>query len=38
MGHNLDLKLKVLVVVDFGTRRKIIRNILKKIGFENILD
>ncbi len=31
-----DYKMKILVVDDFATMRRIIRNILKQIGFENI--
>lgn len=31
-----DIKLKVLVVDDFPTMRRIIKNLLKQIGFENI--
>ena len=31
-----DTKMKILVVDDFSTMRRIIRNILKQIGFENI--
>lgn len=33
---NLDLKMKVLVVDDFSTMRRIVKNLLKQIGFENI--
>lgn len=32
----LDLNMKVLVVDDFATMRRILRNILKQIGFANI--
>ncbi len=32
----LDLKIKVLVVDDFSTMRRIIKNILKQIGYINI--
>jgi two-component system chemotaxis response regulator CheY len=32
----MDLKMKVLVVDDFATMRRILRNILKQIGFTNI--
>ncbi len=32
----LDLNMKVLVVDDFATMRRILRNILKQIGFTNI--
>lgn len=32
----LDLKIKILVVDDFSTMRRIIKNILKQIGYINI--
>ena len=32
----LDLKMKILVVDDFSTMRRIVKNILKQIGFANI--
>jgi two-component system chemotaxis response regulator CheY len=32
----LDYKMKVLVVDDFSTMRRIVKNVLKQIGFENI--
>ncbi|MBU0986944.1 MAG: chemotaxis response regulator CheY [Proteobacteria bacterium] len=32
----MDLNMKVLVVDDFATMRRILRNILKQIGFTNI--
>ena len=32
----MDLSLKILIVDDFATMRKILTNILKKIGFTNI--
>jgi len=32
----MDLNMKVLVVDDFATMRRILRNILKQIGFSNI--
>ena len=32
----MDLNMKVLVVDDFATMRRILRNILKQIGFKNI--
>jgi len=32
----MDLNMKVLIVDDFATMRKILRNILKQIGFTNI--
>jgi two-component system chemotaxis response regulator CheY len=31
-----DLKLKILVVDDFSTMRRIVKNVLKQLGFENI--
>jgi two-component system chemotaxis response regulator CheY len=34
----MDLKMKVLVVDDFATMRRIVKNILKQIGFTNILE
>lgn len=36
MEKNIDYGIKVLVVDDFATMRKIVRNILKQIGFEDI--
>jgi len=36
MEKSIDYGMKVLVVDDFATMRKIVRNILKQIGFENI--
>ncbi|MFW6127092.1 MAG: response regulator [Thermodesulfobacteriota bacterium] len=38
MEKSIDLGMKVLVVDDFATMRKIVRNILKQIGFEDILE
>jgi two-component system chemotaxis response regulator CheY len=34
----IDFSIKVLVVDDFATMRKIVRNVLKQIGFDNILE
>ncbi|MCS7150215.1 MAG: chemotaxis response regulator CheY [Caldimicrobium sp.] len=34
----LDLNIKILVVDDFSTMRKIIRNILSQLGFKNIIE
>ena len=34
----LDKKMKVLVVDDFATMRRIVKNILRQIGFTNILE
>jgi two-component system, chemotaxis family, chemotaxis protein CheY len=31
-----DYKMKVLIVDDFATMRRIVKNILKQLGFENI--
>jgi two-component system chemotaxis response regulator CheY len=33
---NYDFSMKILVVDDFSTMRRIIKNILKQIGFENV--
>jgi two-component system, chemotaxis family, chemotaxis protein CheY len=32
----MDYKMKILVVDDFTTMRRIVRNLLKQLGFENI--
>lgn len=32
----IDYKMKILVVDDFATMRRIVKNILRQIGFENI--
>jgi len=37
-GGDMDKNIKILVVDDFATMRKVIRNILKQIGFENIVE
>jgi two-component system chemotaxis response regulator CheY len=34
----MDLNMKVLVVDDFATMRRIVKNILKQIGFTNIFE
>ncbi len=34
----LDQKMKILVVDDFATMRRIIKNILRDLGYENILE
>ena len=34
----MDTKMKVLVVDDFSTMRRIIKNILRQLGFENIVE
>ena len=34
----MDLSMKVLVVDDFATMRRILKNILKQIGFTKIID
>jgi two-component system chemotaxis response regulator CheY len=36
MEKAIDYRIKVLIVDDFATMRKIVRNILKQIGFEDI--
>lgn len=38
MKPEINLNMKVLVVDDFATMRKIVRNILKQIGFTNIIE
>ena len=38
MDKNIDFSMKVLVADDFATMRKIVRNILKQIGFDNIVE
>lgn len=38
MEKGIDLRMRVLVVDDFATMRKIVRNILKQIGFEDIVE
>lgn len=38
MSKHIDFSMKVLVVDDFATMRKIVRNVLKQIGFNNILE
>jgi two-component system chemotaxis response regulator CheY len=38
MKPEINLNMKVLVVDDFATMRKIVRNILKQIGFTNIVE
>jgi two-component system chemotaxis response regulator CheY len=32
----MDLNMKILIVDDFATMRRVLRNILKQIGFKNI--
>ncbi|MCC6048386.1 MAG: response regulator, partial [Thermodesulfobacterium sp.] len=34
----IDPNIKILIVDDFSTMRKIIRNILTQLGFKNILE
>ena len=34
----IDKKMKVLVVDDFSTMRRIVKNILRQLGFENIIE
>jgi two-component system, chemotaxis family, chemotaxis protein CheY len=38
MNNGIDSKMKVLVVDDFSTMRKIVRIVLKQIGFEQIME
>jgi two-component system chemotaxis response regulator CheY len=38
MSKFIDYSIKVLVVDDFATMRKIIRNVLKQIGFDDIVE
>jgi len=38
MKPEINLNMKVLIVDDFATMRKIVRNILKQIGFTNIVE
>jgi two-component system chemotaxis response regulator CheY len=33
-----DKKIKILIVDDFATMRKVIRNLLKQVGYENIAE
>jgi two-component system, chemotaxis family, chemotaxis protein CheY len=33
-----DSKMKILVVDDFSTMRRIVKNILKQLGYENVLE
>lgn len=35
---SVDTKMKVLVVDDFSTMRRIVKNILRQLGFENIVE
>lgn len=34
----MDINMKILVVDDFATMRRIIKNVLKQIGFMNVLE
>ncbi len=34
----MNLNMKVLIVDDFSTMRKIVRNVLKQIGFTNMVE
>lgn len=38
MDRDIDYSIKVLVADDFATMRKIVRSILKQIGFEDIVE
>ncbi|ADK85685.1 response regulator receiver protein [Desulfarculus baarsii DSM 2075] len=35
---NFDTKMKILVVDDFSTMRRIVKNILRQLGFDNIVE
>ena len=34
----MDKNIKILVIDDFATMRKVIRNLLKQVGYENIVE
>jgi two-component system chemotaxis response regulator CheY len=34
----MDKKLRILIVDDFATMRKVIRNLLKQVGYDNIIE
>jgi two-component system, chemotaxis family, chemotaxis protein CheY len=34
----MDKQIKILIVDDFATMRKVIRNLLKQVGYENIVE
>ena len=34
----MDKQIKILVIDDFATMRKVIRNLLKQVGYENIVE
>jgi two-component system chemotaxis response regulator CheY len=34
----MDKNIKILIVDDFATMRKVIRNLLKQVGYENIVE
>ncbi len=38
MNKHINYRMKVLVADDFATMRKIVRNILKQIGFDDIVE
>ena len=38
MPAGMDPKMKILVVDDFSTMRRILKNILRQLGFENIIE
>lgn len=38
MDRCIDYSIKVLVADDFATMRKIVRNVLKQVGFEDIIE
>jgi two-component system chemotaxis response regulator CheY len=35
---NMDLSMTVLVVDDFATMRRILKNIFRQLGFENVIE
>jgi len=37
-GRDMDFDMRVLVVDDFATMRRIIKNVLKQIGFTNVVE
>ena len=38
MGSDLDKNMKILIVDDFSTMRRIIKNLLRDLGFNNTLE
>ncbi len=37
-GRDMDFDMRVLVVDDFATMRRIIKNVLKQVGFTNVVE